>query len=229
MINYKFVPFLLFFVILTSCSKNRFDNYGVETQTNKELETSFQETKKTENPSTLVVKENENLESNFDQSEKYDNLQKLYLEFNHSWDHDVVIQKIKELNLLYEEEDFSDGKSIKVAFDKSVTPFRHAKFGDDIEIHYDKNFSFDSMSYFNSDSFISLLDYQKGTYYDFRDNVDYKGLYINILSVTLNDNIKEKRVVIKYPDGYEVKTDYIKANSKQEQFDKMKKYEDIKN
>lgn len=150
--------------------------------------------------------------------DEYDKLQKFYLDFDDSWDYDTAIEKVKEQGLYFTEDSNAYGKNARVALDKEVTPMSYAKTGDNIEFSYDKESNFELLTYFNSNIFITLLDYKKGTYYEFRDSTDYQGLYVN----TYTD--KAGSFTLKYSNGNKTEVDYLKLNSKEEQFKYMKLY-----
>lgn len=154
--------------------------------------------------------------------DKYDKLQKFYLEFEESWDYDTAIEKVKEQGFYFTENSNAYGKSAKVAVDNEVAPMKYAKEGDNIQFSYDKESNFEYITYFNHNIFITLLDYRKGTYYDFRDSTDYQGLYVN----TYLD--KAGSFTLKYSNGNKTEVDYLKLNSKEDQFKYMKLYSDKK-
>ncbi|MFB7155738.1 MULTISPECIES: hypothetical protein [unclassified Lysinibacillus] len=154
--------------------------------------------------------------------DEYDKLQKFYIDFEDSWNYDTAIGKVKEQGFYFTENSNAYGKSAKVALDNEVAPMTHAKEGDYIEFSYDTESKFEYLTYFNQDIFITLLDYKKGTYFDFRDSTDYQGLYVN----TYLD--KAGSFTLKYSNENTTEVDYLKLNSKEEQFKYMKLYSDKK-
>lgn len=148
----------------------------------------------------------------------YDELQNLYLTIDDTTTYDDLLSTVTELNLFHNEHEFSSGPTIKVAFDEGVTKFKHADSGDYVNISFNEDKRIDYVEYFNHEIFITLLDYRNGTYWDFRDNPEYKGYYIN----TYND--KAGSFTIKYDNGNEKETDYLKVNSKEEQLKYMYEY-----
>ncbi len=180
--------------------------------------------KQKENPKPKKAPKEKTMVEQLDDVEfnEYDKLQQFYLDFDHSWDYDTAIAKVKEHGFYFSENSNAYGKSAKIALDKEVTPMRYAKEGDSVSFSYDKESQFEHLTYFNHDIVITLLDYETGTYYDFRDSTDYQGLYVD----THLD--KAGSFTLKYPNGNEVKVDYLKLNSKEEQFKYMKLYSDKK-
>ena len=149
---------------------------------------------------------------------EYDDLQELYLTIDEDATYESLLSQIENKNLAYREEDFNSGPSIKVAFEDGVTKFKHADSGDHVQISFNEELKIEVVEYFNNDIFITLFDYKQGTYWDFRDQPEYAGYYIN----TYND--KAGDFTIKYDNGNESETDYLKVDSKEEQFNYMADY-----
>lgn len=177
-----------------------------------------QNSSKAQNPKEkTLVEQLDDVELN-----EYDKLQKFYLDFEDSWNYDTAIEKVKEQGFYFTENSNADGKSAKVALNEEVAPMTHAKEGDSIEFSYDNESKLEYVTYFNQEIFITLLDYKKGTYFEFRDSTNYQGLYVN----TYSD--KAGSFTLKYSNGNEVEVDYLKLNSKEKQFKYMKLYSDKK-
>lgn len=175
---------------------------------------------------TNIVNDDEGTSNNDEEVDseeiEYDELQQLYVNINDETTYEEVIDLIEKFNLPYNEEEFSSGPSIKVAFDDGVTKFKHADSGDYVEISFNEDLMIDTVEYFNNDIFITLFDYRDGTYWEFRDQPEYAGYYIN----TYND--KAGDFTIKYKNGNESETDYLKVDSKEEQFKYMMQYKHSK-
>lgn len=148
---------------------------------------------------------------------EYDELQRLYLDLDKSITYDELINKLEGSSLFFSEFK-GNSKSIKIAFREEVTPFRHAESGDYIEVSFSDDLTFDYATYFNHDIFITLLHYENGTYYSFKDQPNYAGYYIN----TYMD--KAGSFKIKYSNGNETEVDYLKVDSKEAQFKYMYEY-----
>ncbi|KEI75865.1 hypothetical protein [Clostridium botulinum] len=141
---------------------------------------------------------------------KYDNLQKLYLSINSNMSYSEALEKVKKTNLPYNETihntiDGNKSKTIKIAFTKGATYEHHADSGDYIDISFEKckennTYLFNNIEYSNNKKAITIFEYKKGVYWDFRDKKD-AGLYINNYKNTSGS--KEEK--------------YIKASSKEEQ------------
>ena len=136
---------------------------------------------------------------------KYDALQQLYLDIDNNLSYEEILKKVKKSKLPYTDQEYSSGQTIKVAYTSEVAKQRYADEGDNVQISFNLNkktnkLNFSTLEYFNHKKFITIFDYESGTYWDFRDGKD-KGLYINNYSnVTGN---KDKK--------------YIKSNSKENQ------------
>ena len=136
---------------------------------------------------------------------KYDALQQLYLDIDNDLSYEETLKKVKKSKLPYTDQEYSSGQTIKVAYTSEVAKQRYADEGDNVEISFEldkktNKLNFSTLEYFNHKKFITIFDYESGTYWDFRDGKD-KGLYINNYS-NLTGNKDEK---------------YIKSNSKENQ------------
>lgn len=136
---------------------------------------------------------------------KYDALQQLYLDIDNDLSYEEILKKVKKSKLPYTDQEYSSGQTIKVAYTSEVAKQRYADEGDNVQISFNLNkktnkLSFSTLEYFNHKKFITIFDYESGTYWDFRDGKD-KGLYINNYS-NVTGNKDEK---------------YIKSNSKENQ------------
>lgn len=206
---------LVFLMVMSACTGEE-DTTSEKSSSVVEKQKEDPKPKKTPKEKTMV-EQLDNVEFN-----EYDKLQQFYLDFDHSWDYDTAIKKVEEQGFYYTENSNAYGKSAKVALEKEVAPMKHAEEGDNIEFSYNKESQFEHLTYFNHDIFITLLDYVNGTYYDFRDSTDYQGLYVN----TYLD--KAGSFTMKYSNGNETEVDYLKLDSKEEQFKYMKLYSDKK-
>ena len=136
---------------------------------------------------------------------KYDALQQLYLDIDNDLSYQETLKKVKKSKLPYTDQEYSSGQTIKVAYTSEVAKQRYADEGDNVQISFNLNkktnkLNFSTLEYFNHKKFITIFDYESGTYWDFRDGKD-KGLYINNYS-NVTGNKDEK---------------YIKSNSKENQ------------
>ncbi len=136
---------------------------------------------------------------------KYDALQQLYLDIDNNLSYEEILKKVKKSKLPYTDQEYSSGQTIKVAYTSEVAKQRYADEGDNVQISFNLNkktnkLNFSTLEYFNHKKFITIFDYESGTYWDFRDGKD-KGLYINNYS-NVTGNKEEK---------------YIKSNSKENQ------------
>ncbi|WP_302967263.1 cell envelope integrity protein TolA [Intestinibacter bartlettii] len=136
---------------------------------------------------------------------KYDALQQLYLDIDNNLSYEEILKKVKKSKLPYTDQEYSSGQTIKVAYTSEVAKQRYADEGDNVQISFNLNkktnkLNFSTLEYFNHKKFITIFDYESGTYWDFRDGKD-KGLYINNYS-NVTGNKDEK---------------YIKSNSKENQ------------
>ena len=136
---------------------------------------------------------------------KYDALQQLYLDIDNDLSYEETLKKVKKSKLPYTDQEYSSGQTIKVAYTSEVAKQRYADEGDNVQISFNLNkktnkLNFSTLEYFNHKKFITIFDYESGTYWDFRDGKD-KGLYINNYS-NVTGNKDEK---------------YIKSNSKENQ------------
>lgn len=136
---------------------------------------------------------------------KYDALQQLYLDIDNDLSYEETLKKVKKSKLPYTDQEYSSGQTIKVAYTSEVAKQRYAEEGDNVEISFEldkktNKLNFSTLEYFNHKKFITIFDYESGTYWDFRDGKD-KGLYINNYS-NVTGNKDEK---------------YIKSNSKENQ------------
>ena len=143
---------------------------------------------------------------------KYDALQQLYLDIDNDLSYEETLKKVKKSKLPYTDQEYSSGQTIKVAYTSEVAKQRYADEGDNVEISFEldkktNKLNFSTLEYFNHKKFITIFDYESGTYWDFRDGKD-KGLYINNYS-NLTGNKDEK---------------YIKSNSKENQLKYIVEY-----
>lgn len=182
----------------------------------KEAEKAFDDTLITEGP----VSETDSTPGQSEvKSTDYDQLQLLYNSINENMGYDEVLAAVNDTNLPYSDVKYSEGRTIKVAFDEEVTPQKHAKSGDYVSIHFDEQadnvgeYIFSTMEYFNNDAFITIFQYERGTYWEFGDSTDeYKGLYIN-------DYKSENEFEITYDNGNTVTVNWIPVKTKEEQFE----------
>ena len=143
---------------------------------------------------------------------KYDALQQLYLDIDNDLSYEETLKKVRKSKLPYTDQEYSSGQTIKVAYTSEVAKQRYAEEGDNVEISFEldkktNKLNFSTLEYFNHKKFITIFDYESGTYWDFRDGKD-KGLYINNYS-NLTGNKDEK---------------YIKSNSKENQLKYIVEY-----
>lgn len=136
---------------------------------------------------------------------KYDALQQLYLDIDNDLSYEETLKKVRKSKLPYTDQEYSSGQTIKVAYTSEVAKQRYAEEGDNVEISFEldkktNKLNFSTLEYFNHKKFITIFDYESGTYWDFRDGKD-NGLYINNYS-NVTGNKDEK---------------YIKSNSKENQ------------
>lgn len=182
----------------------------------KEAEKAFDDTLITEDQ---VSKKDNTPKKSKIKSTDYDQLQLLYNSINENMGYNEVLAIVNSKNLPYSDVKYSEGRIIKVAFDEEVTPQSHAKNGDHVSIHFDEQtenkdeYIFSTMEYFNNDAFITIFQYERGTYWEFRDSTDeYKGLYIN-------DHKSENEFEITYDNGNKVTVNWIPVKTKEEQFE----------
>ena len=130
---------------------------------------------------------------------KYDALQQLYLDIDNNLSYEEILKKVKKSKLPYTDQEYSSGQTIKVAYTSEVAKQRYADEGDNVQISFNLNkktnkLNFSTLEYFNHKKFITIFDYESGTYWDFRDGKD-KGLYINNYS-NVTGNKDEKYIKI---------------------------------
>ncbi len=181
----------------------------------EEAEKAFDDTLITEDS----VSEKDNTpDQNEIKSTDYDQLQLLYNSINENMGYNEVLAIVNSTNLPYSDVKYSEGRQIKVAFDKKVTPQKYAESGDYVSIHFDENpdneneYIFSTLEYFNNDAFIKIFQYERGTYWSFRDSYEYKGLYIN-------DFNSDYEFEITYDNGNKNTVNWIPAKTKEEQFE----------
>ena len=114
---------------------------------------------------------------------KYDALQQLYLDINKDLSYEEILNIVKKSKLPYTDQKYNGSRKIKVAYTDKVALQRYADEEDNVEISFDldkktNELSFSTLEYFNHKKFITIFDYESGTYLDFRNGKD-KGLYIN--------------------------------------------------
>lgn len=136
---------------------------------------------------------------------KYDALQQLYLDIDNDLSYEETLKKVRKSKLPYTDQEYSSSQTIKVAYTTEVAKQRYADEGDYVEISFNldkktNKLTFSTLEYFNHKKFITIFDYESGTYWDFRDGKG-KGLYINNYS-NVTGNKDEK---------------YIKSNAKENQ------------
>ena len=136
---------------------------------------------------------------------KYDALQQLYLDIDNDLSYEETLNKVRKSKLPYTDQEYSISQTIKVAYTTEVAKQRYADEGDYVEISFNldkktNKLTFSTLEYFNHKKFVTIFDYESGTYWDFKDGKD-KGLYINNYS-NVTGNKDEK---------------YIKSNSKENQ------------
>lgn len=136
---------------------------------------------------------------------KYDALQQLYLDIDNDLSYEETLKKVRKSKLPYTDQEYSISQTIKVAYTTEVAKQRYADEGDYVEISFNldkktNKLTFSTLEYFNHKKFVTIFDYESGTYWDFKDGKD-KGLYINNYS-NVTGNKDEK---------------YIKSNSKENQ------------
>ncbi len=190
-----------------------------EPKTKVESAVNEKECKEEVKEKTLKTSQENDTEDNqsIEESE-LDKLQKLYLGFNDNITKEEIENAIKENNLFYNEHEFANGATIKIAYKEKVAKIKHAESGDYIEISFNKDLEVEHIEYFNDKKFITLIDYRKGTYWSFRDQPEYKGYYIN------GYNDKLGTIKIKYDNGNETEADYLQVKSKEEQLDFLLNY-----
>ena len=114
---------------------------------------------------------------------KYDALQQLYLDIDNDLSYEETLKKVRKSKLPYTDQEYSSSQTIKVAYTTEVAKQRYADEGDYVEISFNldkktNKLTFSTLEYFNHKKFVTIFDYESGTYWDFRDGKD-KGLYIN--------------------------------------------------
>ena len=127
------------------------------------------------------------------------------MDIDNNLSYEEILKKVKKSKLPYTDQEYSSGQTIKVAYTSEVAKQRYADEGDNVQISFNLNkktnkLNFSTLEYFNHKKFITIFDYESGTYWDFRDGKD-NGLYINNYS-NVTGNKDEK---------------YIKSNSKENQ------------
>lgn len=172
---------------------------------------------KTETIVTTIGKE-EKEETTEDITSEFDELQTVYLDIDENTTYEALIEKLRASNLFYNENQYTSGKHVKVAFEEGVAKFRHADSGDYVEVSFSNDMVIDHVEYFNNDIFIKLFHYINGTYWEFSDQPEYAGYYID----TYNDKAGNFKII--YPNGNEGETDYLKVDSKEDQFKYMYGY-----
>lgn len=131
-------------------------------------------------------------------NEAPDKLKTLYLMINPEMGYDSIIQLIKFSDLPFSEVINPKRKSVKVAFEKEVTPERYAKSGDYLEVNFgvEGEEFFKNMSYHNSSKFFSLIELRRGAYYELYGETN-AGLYINDFQRTGKGALKYVRCTSK--------------------------------
>lgn len=200
----KIFIILIGLILLVACSNKTNESEEKKQEDTKEIETDTTEMEQ-------VAEITEPIE--------YDELQQWYLDIDESTTYEKLIEELESSNLYHNEKKSNGGiENVKVAFEEGVTKFNRPDSGDYVEVFFNKNMDIETVEYFNNDIFITLIDYRHGTYWDFRDQPEYAGYYINTY------NNKAGSFTIKYENGNEAETDYLKVDSKEEQFEYMYKY-----
>lgn len=153
----------------------------------------------------------------------YDKLQLLYTNINETMDYNEVMTVVQDSNLPFRVKEYSDGPTIKIAFDDEVTPLLYAKkSGDYVKIHFnednDKNgYHFAFMEYLNLTTRITIFQYETGTYWSFRNNENYRGQ--NYKGYYIKDPASEYEFKIAYDNGLKSTESWIPVQTKQIQFE----------
>lgn len=169
--------------------------------------------------STNEVKETKENKKNNEIKKKedkisYDKLQQLYLDIKSDMNYEEILLKVEKSGLSFTDNEYNGSRTVKVAYEDGIALQRYADSGDSVEIHFDDEdrdgkYIFGTIEYFNNGKFVSVFEYKDGVYWDFNKGKD-RGYYINNYKTTMAS--KEEK--------------YIKANSKEEQLNYIKNYED---
>ena len=183
----------------------------VEEEAKNEQEASNNQKK--ESIAKVESKKNEDSSKIAKEEVSYDQLESLYLKINEKMSYEEILKIVEETGLPFTEVEYNGSKKIKVAFTEGVAKQRYADSGDNLEISFDqesdRKYAFGTLEYFNNDKFVTIFQYEGGTYWDFYNCQD-KGYFINDI-----DN--KGNYEMTFNNGKKKKTKYIKANSKEEQ------------
>lgn len=207
-------------IILTIISFVLFGMFSPEDSNDERKEQdkdiSLDETIEVEEINDEEVEDNEEIED--DEEIELDTLQSLYLDISDPSKVELI-SLILDNDLVYSEKEFASGPTIKIAYTKEVSKIKYAESGDYINVSFNDDLEIENVSYFNNDKFLELIDYRHGTYWDFRDQPEYEGYYINVPGKELGS------FTVKYDNGNESNTGYLKVDSKEEQFEYLFEYE----
>ena len=191
---------LCFCLILSCCGNVRNPdrtNSDVETEiVNPVTESDTQTISSTEKPTEM----------------SYSKLQKVFLNIDFDTTAEDIEQVISETGLEYSNNKYNGYTVYKLACTSGVAAQKYADEGENIEITFDsKDGTLMLAEYENYDDFIISLLYNYGTHWDFRYDEpqnQYSGYYY----YKPGDSAQEG-IVLKYDNGREKQTNYIRCNS----------------
>ncbi len=151
---------------------------------------------------------------------EYDALQSIFLSITLDTTPQDLEKMITDNNLYYSVAEYnqteSSGKeySYIIAYSEGAAKHRYADPGSTLEVDFDNgnNNKLKNAYYSNTDAVgYGALFYVYGVWFDFRNEnaEDYKGYYL----IGDNDPRKANGITIKYANGREAETDYIKYDS----------------
>lgn len=153
---------------------------------------------------------------------EYDELQQYYLDIDENLTYEELIEILEASNLFYNDKRYTGGsREVKFAFEEGVAEFKRPDRGDYISVSFENDMTINNVEYINHDLSLNLFHYIDGDYWDLR-NPEYAGYYIELYG--------EKAGNFTYKDeqGKEVETDYLKVDSKEEQFEYLFEYAETK-
>ncbi len=144
----------------------------------------------------------------------YDQLECLYLSINENMNYEEVLKIVESTGLPFTDIKYNGSRKIKVAFTEGSAKQKYAEGGDHLEISFDDEeregiYKFSTLEYFNNAKFITIFQYEGGTYWELYNCKD-RGYFIN-------DYDNKGNYEMTFNNGNKKITKYIKVNSKEEQ------------
>lgn len=156
---------------------------------------------------------------------QYDELQQLYFDIEETMSYSEVLDIVEESGLPYTDHKYNGSRAIKVAFTDKSAKQRHSDSGDHVTVSFvdnrtndDNKYSFAYIEYFNSEKFVTVFYYLRGTYWKFYNCYD-TGYFINDYN-----RKREDGYTITNTNGTTTETTYIKADTKEEQLEYIFNY-----